>query len=164
VIGQTFVVGRTGALTAIEAALWGPCPATDGMILTVYRGSEAIATSRLSCTALGSARLYGLSATTRGPVTFDLSTSCANVAAGETLTFLIAPDAPAPPAGICPTGGFGMCSSGPRAGNPCFSDNDCSGWSIGVSESSANPYAGGDMHYGGAVQTGYDMVFKAYVR
>lgn len=163
VIGQAFRVGRTGALTAIEAELNGSCAATDGVILTLYRGTTAIGTARLGCSSLPGSSV-ALSATTRGPVVFDLSASCPSVTAGEMLDFRIAPDSPAPPAGICAGAGLRMCASGPRMNFPCFSDGECSSWSIGVGNTNGNPYPNGDMFYGSGYETNVDMAFKVFVR
>ena len=158
-VGQTFVAGATGQLTGIEVGLHLCNPTTDTtatVALSVSDGSGTVIAngsllvSQLNC---GPAALDANSIT--GPF-FDLTGSCAQVSAGESLSLSMALTHLAN--STCDQN-TNMCTG---TTNFCIDDFEC-GFSLNANMA-PDDYAAGHLTVRGNANTAYDLVFKTFVR
>lgn len=158
---QTFTVGASGLLTAIEIAAVGcdPLPPSGSIKLRVADADDdVLAEATAPIDAIGnSCMASALSSDVAGPGLFDLSADCIEVEAGQVLRFVL--ELEDVPVGVCDAMGK-KCSAG-KVDEPCFDDVDCD-FQIGAGLDFGG-YAGGDLSLGGAPQADQDLQFKTMV-
>jgi len=164
VVGQSFVVGRSGVLTGIEVGM-GSCNGVDSSAsvqLTVRSNGSTVGTSRISATTISacSSLTFPLASGTVGPGFFDLTGQCVLVTAGDTLTFQLTIVSSS--SATCDSS-MRVCTSG-LVGSRCMSDQDCEYAPRAGVESGMDAYTGGTSIVNGNAQSGEDLSFKTFVR
>jgi hypothetical protein len=163
VVGQSFIVGRSGVLTGIEVGT-DACNGIDPMAimqLTLLSGGTNLGTAGLGANAIpaGGCGSDPLSATMIGPGFFDLSALCVPVMAGQALTFELTILEPTMPSCNATTH---TCSGG-IIGATCTTDSQCA-YTPRVGLQDGNPYASGTAIVNGSAQSTFDLSFKTFVR
>lgn len=162
VLGQTFTVGTSGTLTAIEVGL-SSCNNSVASLpvrLSVFNGSGVfLGATDAPVSSIQTTDCIFCDVNTQR-AQFDVSAFCIGVTAGDRLSFTLTTPVVG---GTCSAN---TCRGGPVAGAYCRIDEDCAGVFIGAcaSDLSLPGYSGGTLTADGTPQPEYDLFFQTLVR
>jgi hypothetical protein len=161
-LGQTFEVGKAGALVGIEVSVAScdgalPSGAAFTLIVTdeqgVMLGNATLDASGVPTTCPAAA----LAAETKGPGYFDLSKTCIKVTAGEKLSFKV--DTTGVAAGTCDPSAR-TCTTGKNG--VCMHDQQCD-YAIESAAAGKNAYPNGNVIEDSMSVASDDLDFKTFI-